>query len=111
VLFAEPTILVHFKSVRVILLIFHCVVISLLTFCASECDFHSHDGTSRFTEFCLVFFKFLVFEKAISLPHTFCHIQPVYPTFWARRDKHIQYAAKVLEQGSFCKKKEPTEVE
>ena len=46
VLFAESAILVHFKSVRIILLVFHRVVVALLTFCASECDFNSHDGTS-----------------------------------------------------------------
>ena len=43
---AEFTVLVHFKSVRVILLILDRVVISLLTFTASECDFYSHIGTS-----------------------------------------------------------------
>ncbi len=46
VLLAESAILVHFKSVRIILLVLHCVVVALLAFCTSECDFNSHDGTS-----------------------------------------------------------------
>ena len=52
---AEPAILVHFKPIRIVLLVFHCVVVALLTFCASKCDFNSHNGTSRFTE---IFFAF-----------------------------------------------------
>ncbi len=43
---AELTVLVQFKSVRVILLILDRVVISLLAFAASECNFYSHIGTS-----------------------------------------------------------------
>jgi hypothetical protein len=43
---AETAELFHFKSVGVILLIFDRVVISLLTFAASQCYFHSHIGTS-----------------------------------------------------------------
>ena len=50
VFFAEPAVLIHFKSVRVILLVFHCVVVALFALCASECNFNSHDGTSRFTD-------------------------------------------------------------
>ena len=42
VLFAESAILVHFKSVRIIFLVFHCVIVSLFAFCASQCDFNSH---------------------------------------------------------------------
>ena len=61
VLSAEPAILVHFKSVRVIFLVFHCVVVALLAFCASECNFYSHNGTSRFTE---IFFSRLRGENA-----------------------------------------------
>ena len=41
-LLAETTILVHFKSVGIILLILHCVVVSLLTFLTSQCYFNSH---------------------------------------------------------------------
>ena len=56
VLSAELAILVHFKSVRIIFLVFHCVVIALLAFSTSQCDFNSHNGTSRFTEifFCCI---------------------------------------------------------
>ncbi len=44
---AEFAVLVHFKSVGVILLVFLCVVVSLLAFAARQCDFNSHFGTSR----------------------------------------------------------------
>ena len=65
-LFAESAILVHFKSVGVVFLVFHCVVIALLALCAGEGNFHSHDGTSRFTEY----FRFLFLsKKQLSLPH------------------------------------------
>jgi len=39
---AEAAILVHLKSVRVVLFVLHRVVIALLAFCARECDFDSH---------------------------------------------------------------------
>jgi len=55
VLFAEPTILVHFKPVRIVFLVLHCVVIALLTLSASQSDFNSHNGTSRFTEIIFAF--------------------------------------------------------
>ena len=45
---AEFAVLVHFKSVGVILLVFLCVVVSLLALSARKCDFDSHFfGTSR----------------------------------------------------------------
>ena len=43
---AETAELFHLKSVGVIFLILDRVVISLLTFTASECDLYSHIGTS-----------------------------------------------------------------
>jgi len=39
---AEPAVLVHFKPVRIILLVFGCIVISLLALAASQCDSDSH---------------------------------------------------------------------
>ena len=48
VLTAELAVLLHFKSVGVILLILDRVVISLLAFAASECDLYSNIGTSVF---------------------------------------------------------------
>ncbi len=66
--FAEAAVLVHFKSVRVILLILHCVVVALLALSTSECNFNSHDGTSRFTEIKLA--SRFVARKAVSLPQT-----------------------------------------
>ena len=42
VLAAEPAILVHFQSVRVVLLVFHRVVVALFALCAGESDFDSH---------------------------------------------------------------------
>jgi hypothetical protein len=50
VLFAEPAILVHFKSVGIVFLVFCGIVVSLLAFRASQGNLYSHDGTSRFTE-------------------------------------------------------------
>ncbi len=45
---AEFAVLVHFKSVGVILLVFLCVVVSLLALSARQRDFNSHFfGTSR----------------------------------------------------------------
>lgn len=46
-LLAESAILLHLKSVRVILLVLDSVVVSLLAFCACQCDLNSHVGTSR----------------------------------------------------------------
>ena len=42
VLLAESAILLHFETVRVVLLVFHAVVVSLLALGASQCDFHAH---------------------------------------------------------------------
>ena len=46
VLSAESAVLLHFETVRVILLVFHGVVVSLLALGASQSDFHAHNGTS-----------------------------------------------------------------
>ena len=44
---AETAILVHFKSVRIVLLVFDCVIVALLTFSAGKSDFNSHRISSR----------------------------------------------------------------
>ena len=41
-LLAESAILLHLETVRVILFVLHGVVVSLLAFIASECDFYAH---------------------------------------------------------------------
>ena len=41
VLAAEPTVLLHFKSVRVIFLVLCCVIVSLLALCAYQSYFDS----------------------------------------------------------------------
>jgi len=46
VLLAESAILLHLKTVRVILLVLDGVVVSLLAFTASHSDFNAHIGTS-----------------------------------------------------------------
>jgi hypothetical protein len=79
VLFAEAAILVHFKPVRVILLVFHCVVVALFTFSASKCYFYSHNGTSRFTE---IFFAFTLC-KSKRLPR----FKPLFMPFWKPKRK------------------------
>ena len=47
VLAAETAILVHLKSVGIVLLVFDCVVVALLAFGAGKCDFDSHRISSR----------------------------------------------------------------
>ena len=42
VLSAESAVLLHFETVRVVLLVFHGVVVSLLALGASQSDFHAH---------------------------------------------------------------------
>jgi len=43
---AKPAILIHFKPIRGVFLVFHCVVVSLFALVASESDFYSHRGAS-----------------------------------------------------------------
>jgi hypothetical protein len=43
---AELAVFIHLKPVRVILFVFLGVIVALLAFCASECDFHSHFKTA-----------------------------------------------------------------
>jgi len=43
---AKPAILVQFELVRGVFLVFCRVVVSLLAFIASKCDFYSHCGSS-----------------------------------------------------------------
>ncbi len=45
-LLAEPAVLVHLKSVGVILLVLHGVVVALFAFCTRQSDLNSHFGTS-----------------------------------------------------------------
>ena len=51
VLSAEFAILAHFNSVRIVLLVFHSIVVSLLTFRTSQSYFNSHFKSS-FHECC-----------------------------------------------------------
>ena len=46
VLAAEAAVLVHLKSVRVVLLVLHGVVVALLALGAGQGNFDSHFGTS-----------------------------------------------------------------
>ena len=46
VLSAESAVLLHFETVRVVLLVLHSVVVSLLALGASHSDFNAHIGTS-----------------------------------------------------------------
>ena len=43
---AEFAVLVHLKSVGVVLFVFLCVVVSLLALAARQCNLNSHFGTS-----------------------------------------------------------------
>ena len=78
VLSAELAILVHLKSVRIVFLVFHCVVIALLALSTSECDFYSHNGTSRFTE--IYFCCKIAVNASLSLAKL-----PHLPSYVARR--------------------------
>ena len=55
VLLAESAVLVHLKTIGIVLLVLHSVVVALFTLGTSQCYFYSHDGTSRFTEINLFF--------------------------------------------------------
>ena len=46
-LLAELAVFVHFDTVCIVLLVLHCVVVSLFAFIASECNFYAHLGTSN----------------------------------------------------------------
>ena len=46
VLLAESAILLHLETIRVVLLVLHRVVVSLLALGASQSDFNAHNGTS-----------------------------------------------------------------
>ena len=46
VLAAEAAVLVHFQTIRIVLLVLHGVVVALLTLGASQGDLDSHNGTS-----------------------------------------------------------------
>ena len=46
VLSAESAVLLHFETVRVVLLVLHGIVVSLLALGASQSDFNAHNGTS-----------------------------------------------------------------
>ena len=47
VLTAEAAVLVHFQSVRIVLLVLHGVVVALLALGAGQGNFDSHFGTSH----------------------------------------------------------------
>ena len=46
VLPAELAVLLHLKSVRIVLLVLGCVVVALLALCAGQGNFNPHFGTS-----------------------------------------------------------------
>ena len=48
VLSAESAVLLHFETVRVVLLVLHGIVVSLLALRASQSDFNAHNGTSLY---------------------------------------------------------------
>ena len=104
---AEPAILVHLKPIRVIFLVFHCVVVALLAFCASECDFNSHNGTSRFTEIFFPLLKLAPFGERLPHYSRFIHcteqdLEPVrkaqYSILCGRVDKAILKHQKSLAE-------------
>jgi hypothetical protein len=55
VLLAESAVLVHLKSVRVVLFVLHCVVVTLFALCAGQGNFYSHFSAPpvKRIDFCL----------------------------------------------------------
>jgi len=108
VLSAEPAVLIHFKSVRIVFLVFHCVVIALLAFSACKCDFNSHNGTSRFTE---IFFAFFEFNEKVNASlitaERYCTANA---TYCCPAESTIQYKVQPRLNGLFKNKKDLTEV-
>ena len=74
VFFTETAVLVHFKSVRTVLLVLHCVVITLFALCAGLSDFYSHNGTSRFFRNILSSLNRAHINKPLSEVRLFYHI-------------------------------------
>lgn len=52
-LLAEPAVLVHFNSVRIVLLVLLGVVVALFALSAGKGDFHSHSSAPPFGFFSL----------------------------------------------------------
>ena len=57
VFFAETAILVHFQPVRIILLVFHRVVVALLALAASQSDFYPHVSAPPVSSDCFASLK------------------------------------------------------
>ena len=108
---AEPAILVHFKSVRIVFLVFHRVVVALFAFCACKCDFYSHNGTSRFTEIFFSFLRILRTLKKKRLPQNTRRILYFSPNIVGEKKAQYNMAHKAADRLFFPKKKNPSEVE
>ena len=108
-LLTEPTILVHFKPIRIVFLVFHCVVIALLAFSACKCDFNSHNGTSRFTEIFFAFTNSRRKPNTVKVNASLGFARIIVPVrnimLWAKSTCTI-YSQGIIT-GSFAKKKEP----
>jgi len=92
VLSAEPAVLVHFKPVRIVLLVFHRVVVALFALCACKCDFNSHNGTSRFTEIFFLFPKnFFNLSKKDRLPQNALFPYCTFRHILRQKESTIQY--------------------
>jgi hypothetical protein len=68
---AEPAILLHFKTVGIVLLVLHRVVVSLLALVAAKRDLYAHFGTSlKYLPPCItaVYEKFSWCETTLHRP-------------------------------------------
>ena len=66
---AKFTVFAEFNAVRVVLLAFHAVVISLLALSTCKCHFHPHVTFPPFNqnlELCLKLFKITIFIKPLE---------------------------------------------
>jgi len=92
VLAAELAVLLKFKSVRVILLVFLCVVISLFALCASESDLDSC-FISHFVRH--LPFKFLL-DLAICVPPSESGVRPDVGASYGHDKKDLHNRGRVI---------------
>ena len=85
VLLAESAVLVHFETIGIVLLVLHCIVVSLFAFCASKCYFYSHVDSPLFTSnFKLFrsFYSLIIIKSPIYYKSALCQCQQSFLLFY-----------------------------
>ena len=75
-LLAEPAVLVHFNSVRIVLLVLLGVVVALFAFCACQCNLSAHDFHLRLNSLLFVPLKKGIKKRPISKPVYYITVEP-----------------------------------